>query len=59
MNEILPKWYKKDLIDSENVPLYQFVNRDFIIKLGGKENFWTRLWLSAVDILFIKFVVEK
>ena len=58
MNEILPKWYKKDLIDSENVPLYQFVNRDFIIKLYEKKIFgqdcgfqlWTfyslNLWLK-------------
>ncbi len=58
MDDILPIWYKRDLIDSTNVPLSKYVNQKFIIDLYKKKLFgydcgfqlWTfyslNLWLK-------------
>jgi asparagine synthase (glutamine-hydrolysing) len=58
MNDILPIWYKKDLIDSDEVPLHKYVKKDFIVNLYKRKIFghdcgfqlWTfyslNLWLQ-------------
>lgn len=43
-NATLPVWYKNEIIDNES-PLYEYISKDYLMKLYESKDFSYRMWL--------------